>query len=148
MLNLKTSRICCIWLSSPAGCVNVLISFITRTSIKMLSWKKIRNTKCIAENRKIVIRPVTSVWKKKILNLYRKLNPGVQLTNALRRLYNEQQRTVCCATLLLGSYAGQEEWNLERHKAISIGVDILLKDGKGLLIKISNNRQSWYRKLQ
>ena len=81
--------------------------------------------KCIAENRKIVIRPVTSVWKKKILNLYRKLNPGVQLTNALRRLYNEQQRTVCCATLLLGSYTGQEEWNLERHKGISIGVDIL-----------------------
>ena len=146
MLNLKTSRICCKWLSSPVGCVNVLISFIIWTSIKMLSWKKISIMKCIAENRKIVIRPVTSVWKKKILNLYRKLNPCVQLTNALQRLYNEQQRTVCCATLLLGSYTGQEEWKLERHKGISIGVDILWKDGKRLLIKIFNNSQSLYRK--
>ena len=47
---------------------------------------------------------------------------------------------------MLGSYVGQEEWKLEKHKGISIGVYIFLKDGKHLVIKISNNRQSWYRK--
>ena len=65
MLNLKTSRICWVWLSSSVGWINVLISFITRTSIKMLNWKKVRNIKCVTDNRKIVIRLVASVRKKK-----------------------------------------------------------------------------------
>ena len=118
MLNLKTSRICCKWLSSPVGCVNVLISFIIWTSIKMLSWNKISIMKCIAENRKIVILPVASVWKKKILNLFRKLNPCVQLTNALQHLYNEQQRTVCYYLVHTqakrdGSWKDTREYQLE-----------------------------------
>ena len=140
MLNLMTSLICCVWLSSPVGCINVLISFTTRRSIKMLSWKEARNIKSITDNRKIVIRIVASVWKKESLNLHKNWILCVQLANALMRLCNGRQRTLYWATLLLGSYAGQEVLKLERRKGISIGVDILLKHGRHLAMKISNDR--------
>ena len=135
MLNLKTSRICCVFLSSPVGCINVLISFITRTSIKMLSWKKARIIKYITDNRKIVIRLVASIWKKKSLNLHKKWNP---LCSASQRAPTSLN---CHATTWF--IRRQEEWKLERSKAT---VGILLKDGRHLAMKISNNRQSWYRK--
>ena len=110
LINVKSIiyRICCVWLSSPVGCINVLISFITRRSIKMLSWKKANNIKYITDNRKIVIRLVASVWKKKSLNLHKKLN---SLANALLRRYNGRQRSLCCATLLFGSHT--REYQLE-----------------------------------
>ena len=38
--NFESYRVCLIWVSSPIGCTRVVISFMTRTSIKMLSWNK------------------------------------------------------------------------------------------------------------
>ena len=62
-------------------------------------------------------------------------------------MHHGQQKKLsrCCATLLLGSYEGQEESTLEIGKGTAIGVGILFKDGRYLVMKIPYNRHSCYR---